>query len=90
MKKVVRLTEQELISIIKRNINESNYMYANMERAQIVQDVMDRILEYGDDYVNELMSLNSNFEVKKHKRFESGEFELPKGVKVRSTYRPNR
>lgn len=84
MKKVVRLTEEQLIKTIERTINESGYMYSNMERAEYVQDVMDRILEYGSDYIDALNELNSMFEVKKYKRVRPTA-ELPKGVKVQST-----
>jgi len=59
-----------------------------MERAELVQDVMDRVLEYGDDYIKALNALNSAFKPSKHKKIQSGTGELPKGVKVKSTYRP--
>jgi len=52
MKKTVRITENELVDIIKKNINESNLVYAHRERAELVQDVLDRVLEYGEDYIN--------------------------------------
>ena len=88
MKKTVRITENELVDIIKKNINESNLVYAHRERAELVQDVLDRVLEYGEDYINALREFNSNFKVTKHRRIDPGQGELPKGVKVRSTYRP--
>ena len=88
MKKDKYITEDQLVSLIKNKINESNYMYSNMERAELIQDIMDRVLEYGDDYVQALNALNSAFKPKKYRKTESGTSELPKGVKVQSTYRP--
>jgi hypothetical protein len=88
MKKRIHITETQLVDLIKKRINESNYMYSNMERAELLQDIMDRVLEYGDDYVNALNALNSAFKPKKYRKIEPGQGELPKGVKVQSTYRP--
>ena len=88
MKKDKYITEDQLVNLIKTKVNESNYMYSNMERAELIQDIMDRVLEYGDDYVQSLNALNSAFKPKKYKKIESGQEELPKGVKVQSTYRP--
>jgi hypothetical protein len=88
MKKDKYITEDQLVSSIKKRLKESNYMYSNMERAELVQDVMDRVLEYGEDYIQALNALNSAFKPSKHKKIESGTGELPKGVRVQSTYRP--
>ncbi len=88
MKKDKYITEDQLVNLIKKKINESNYMYSNMEKAELIQDVMDRVLEYGEDYIQALNALNSAFKPKKYKKIESGTSELPKGVKVHSTYRP--
>jgi hypothetical protein len=88
MKKDKYITEDQLVSSIKKRLKESNYMYSNMERAELVQDVMDRVLEYGEDYIKALNALNSAFNPSKHKKIQSGTGELPKGVKVKSTYRP--
>jgi len=88
MKKDKYITEDQLVSSIKKRLKESNYMYSNMERAELVQDVMDRVLEYGEDYIKALNALNSAFKPSKHKKIQSGTGELPKGVKVKSTYRP--
>lgn len=88
MKKRKYITEEQLVNLIRKKVNESNYMYSNMERAELLQDVMDRVLEYGDDYIQALNALNSAFKPSKHKKIQSGTSELPKGVKVQSTYRP--
>jgi hypothetical protein len=63
-------------------------MYSNMERAELIQDIMDRVLEYGNDYIQALNALNSAFKPKKYRKIEYGQGELPKGVRVQSTYRP--
>ena len=88
MRKDKYITEDQLVNLIKKKVNESNYMYSNMERAELIQDIMDRVLEYGDDYIKALDALNSAFKPKKYRKFESGQDDLPKGVKVQSTYRP--
>ncbi len=88
MKKDKYITEDQLVNSIKKKLFESNYMYSNMDRAELVQDVMDRVLEYGEDYIQALNALNSAFKPTKHKKIQSGTSELPKGVKVQSTYRP--
>lgn len=88
MKKGKYITEDQLVNSIKKRLEESNYMYSNMERAELVQDVMDRVLEYGEDYIQALNALNSAFKPSKHKKIQSGTGELPKGIKVQSTYRP--
>jgi len=88
MKKKIIITEEKLVKIIDKIIKESNYMYSNMEKAELIQDVMDRVLEYGEDYIQALNALNSAFKPQKYKKMQSGTSELPKGVKVQSTYRP--
>ena len=88
MKKDKYITEDQLVNLIKTKVNESNYMYSNMERAELIQDILDRVLEYGEDYIQALNALNSAFKPKKYKKIESGQGEVPKGVKVQSTYRP--
>jgi len=88
MKKDKYITEDQLVNLIRNKVNESSYMYSNMERAELIQDIMDRVLEYGNDYIQALNALNSAFKPKKYRKIESGQGELPKGVRVQSTYRP--
>jgi len=88
MRKDKYITEDQLVNLIKNKVNESNYMYSNMEKAELIQDVMDRVLEYGEDYIQALNALNSAFKPQKYKKMQSGTSELPKGVKIQSTYRP--
>jgi hypothetical protein len=88
MKKKIIITEEKLVRIIDKIIKESNYMYSNMEKAELIQDVMDRVLEHGEDYIQALNALNSAFKSQKYKKMQSGMEELPKGVRVQSTYRP--
>jgi hypothetical protein len=57
----------------------------------LVDDVINRIKEHGIKYMMELNKLNYNFPVQKYKRIESQRpetFELPKGVKVKSSVFP--
>lgn len=63
------------------------------ELAQIVDEVINRINEYGDEYIEQLEQLNSGFLVTKYKKVDPptrNDFELPKGVKVKSTVYPNK
>ena len=88
MRKNKYITEDQLVNLIKNKVNESNYMYSNMEKAELIQDVMDRVLEHGEDYIQALNALNSAFKSQKYKKLQSGMGELPKGVRVQSTYKP--
>ena len=93
-----RITESEIKRITNLVINESNY---NLEmvhgvsynkQTELVDDVINRIKEHGIKYMMELNKLNYNFPVQKYKRIESqtaDTFELPKGVKVKSSVFPN-
>jgi hypothetical protein len=61
------------------------------KQTELVDDVINRIKEHGIKYMMELNKLNYNFPVQKYKRIESQRpetFELPKGVKVKSTVFP--
>jgi len=92
-----RITESEIKRITNLVINESNYDFEMIHGAsynkqtELVDDVINRIKEHGIKYMMELNKLNYNFPVQKYKRIESQRpetFELPKGVKVRSTVFP--
>ena len=67
MKKDKYITEDQLVNLIRNKVNESSYMYSNMERAELIQDIMDRVLEYGNDYIQALNALNSAFKPKKYR-----------------------
>lgn len=60
-------------------------------KAEIMDEVINRIGQYGDEYINALTKFNDNFPSTKYKKIERPEFvEMPKGVKVRSTVYPDR
>jgi hypothetical protein len=94
MKKVIRLNENDIENLVKRIIKEEDrprggMMYGN--KTDIVDEVINRIGQYGEEYTYELEQLNSRFPSTKYKRVNSPtNIELPKGVKVQSTVHPNR
>lgn len=58
-------------------------------KAEIVDGVVNRIGEYGDEYIGALEELNEQFPVTKYKTIEPPrKIEVPAGVKVRSTVYP--
>lgn len=93
MKKVIRLTENDIEGLVKKILKESprggGMMYGNL--AEIIDEVINRVNEYGDEYIEQLETLNSGFPVTKYKKIEpptKRDFELPPNVKVRSTVYP--
>ena len=93
-----RITELEIKRITNLVINESNYDLEMIHGAsynkqtELVDDVINRIKEHGFKYMMELNKLNYKFPVEKYKRIERQKpetFELPKGVKVKSSVFPN-
>jgi hypothetical protein len=88
----MRITESDIRRIIKNVVNEnSGYVtgLAPSERTELVDDVINRINEHGMRYIDALKDLNSEFPVEKYKRQERikrKDFELPKGVRVQSSY----
>jgi hypothetical protein len=90
-----RLTESDIDRIVKNVINESDDFVTGVaasKRTELVDDVINRINEHGMKYIMALNKLNFDFPVEKYKRQErirKSDFELPKGVKVRSSYFPD-
>jgi hypothetical protein len=88
------LSNTQISKIIKKVINESDDFVTGVaasKRTELVDDVINRINEYGPEYMNALNSLNSEFPVERYKRMDKprrSDFELPKGVKVKSSYFP--
>ena len=88
----MRITESDIRRIIKNVVNEnSGYVtgLAPSERTELVDDVINRINEHGMRYIDALKDLNLEFPVEKYKRQERikrKDFELPKGVRVQSSY----
>lgn len=94
MKKVIRLNENDIEKLVKKIIEEDDRPRGAMlygGKSEIVDEVVNRINEYGNEYVDELKRLNAEFPVKKYKKIEPPsreEFQIPPGVKVRSTVFP--
>lgn len=88
----MRITESDIRRIIKNVVNENDGYVTGLspsERTELVDDVINRINEHGTKYIVELNKLNSEFPVEKYKRQERikrKDFELPKGVRVQSSY----
>ena len=93
MKKKIRLTESELAKLIQRIVKEGSNDFvtgiARSRKSELVDDVISRLSEYGDEYAEKLMELNNEFEVTKMRRIERprsmDDIEIPKGVRIRST-----
>lgn len=68
--KTIRLTERELINTISKIVKESNINVSYDERAELVDDVISRITEFGNEYADKLKELNSQFEPKKSRRLD--------------------
>ena len=93
MKKKIRLTESELTQLIQRIVKEGSDDFvtgiARSRKSELVDDVISRLSEHGDEYAERLMELNNEFEVTKMKRIERprsmDDIEIPKGVRIRST-----
>lgn len=89
MKKVIRLTENDIEGLVKKIIKESEF--PKSVTTEIIDEVINRVNEYGDEYIEQLETLNSGFPVTKYKKMEPTtrkDFELPPNVKVRSTVYP--
>jgi len=87
-----RISELDIKRIVKKVINEDDKFVTGVaasERTELVDDVINRINEHGMKYIMALNELNFNFPVEKYKRQERprrSDFELPKGVRVQSSY----
>ena len=88
----MRITESDIRRIIKNVVNENDGYVTGLapsERTELVDDVINRINEHGMRYMDALKDLNSEVPVEKYKRQERikrKDFELPKGVRVQSSY----
>lgn len=93
MKRTIRLTESDLSKLIKRIIQESDDNFtvgvSRSKKTELVDDVINRLIEFGEEYETKLREFNSDFEVTKIRRLASprsmDDIEIPKGVKIKST-----
>ena len=58
----------DLKKTIRKHLREGFAKYSKFERAMIIQDVLDRVGQYEDEYVNALKELNSQFPSTMYKR----------------------
>jgi hypothetical protein len=63
-----QVNDIKLKKILRKNLNENFSQFTMFERQEIIQDVLDRVGEYGMDYVRALAELNMNFPSTKYKR----------------------
>jgi len=88
----MRIKESDIRRIVKKVVNESNNFVTGIaasERTELVDDVINRINEHGMKYIIELNKLNSDFPVERYKRqdrVKRSDVNLPKGVRVQSSY----
>ena len=75
--------------IVKEGSDDFVTGIASSRKSELVDDVISRLSEHGDEYAERLMELNNEFEVTKMKRIERprsmDDIEIPKGVRIRST-----
>jgi len=87
------IKESDIKRIVNKVLNERDEFVTGIsasERTEMVDDVINRINEYGMKYIISLNKLNTEFPVERYKRQERprrSDFELPKGIKVsKSTF----
>ena len=92
-----RITESDINRIVTRVVNEDDYEKEMIhgvsynKTTELVDDVIMRIKEYGNEYMVKLNELNYEFPTKKYKRVErpnKDTIQLPKGVRVQSSVFP--
>lgn len=92
--RVIRLNENDIENLVKKILKEEDRPRGGMlygGKSEIVDEVVNRIGQYGDDYIHELEQLNHRFPSTKYKKIDPPtNVEVPKGVKVQSTVYPNR
>lgn len=94
MKKVIRLNENDIENLVKKILKEEERprggtLYGG--KSEIVDEVVNRIGQYGEDYIQELIELNNKFPSTKYRTISSPtNIQIPKGIKVQSTVYPNR
>ena len=92
MKKVIRLNENDIENLVKKILKEEERprggtLYGG--KSEIVDEVINRIGEYGQEYISALGELNNKFPSTKYRTISSPiNIQIPKGVKVQSTVYP--
>ena len=89
-----RITESDINRIVNLVVNEDmedkelRFGVAYNKQTELVDDVINRIKEYGEEYTRALNKLNFDYPTQKYKRVERprrDNFQLPKGVRVQSS-----
>ena len=89
------LNQSDITRIVRRVITESDYPNEIRvgsgfnENTELIDDVISRIKEHGDDYKRALNELNMEFPTEKYRRLpllKRGDVQLPPNVKVKSIY----
>jgi len=93
--KIIKLNENDIENLVKKIINEDNefprggIVYGG--KAEIVDEVINRVNQYGDDYIKALKELNDGFPSTKYKRImPSTDVKHSPGIKVKSTVYPTK
>jgi len=91
----VRLTETELIKAIKKIISENDDYVTGVsasEKTELIDDVINRLSEFGMQYKIELNRLNSKFNPEKVRRIPRPrsveDIDLPKRLRISRTVFP--
>ena len=92
--KIIKLNENDIENLVKKIIREDEFPRGGMVyggKAEIIDEVINRVNEYGEEYIEQLQTLNSGFPVTKYKKIEvPTNVKLPTGVKVKSTVYPKK
>lgn len=92
MKKIIKINENDIENLVKKILKEDERprggtMFGG--KAEIVDEVINRLGQYGDEYLKELDALNKKFPSTKYKKIETPRVsQLPPGVRVQSTATP--
>jgi hypothetical protein len=91
----IKLTETELIKTIKKIISENDDYVVGIsasEKTELIDDVINRLSEFGMQYKIELNRLNSKFNPEKVRRMPRPrsieDLDLPKGLRISRTVFP--
>ena len=87
MKKVIRLNENDIENLVKKILKEERprggMLYGG--KSEIVDEVINRIGEYGQEYISALGELNNKFPSTKYRTISSP---INIQIKVQSTVYP--
>ena len=92
--KVVKLNEKDIVNLVKKILKEEERPRGGTlfgDKTEIVNGVINRLGQYGEEYVRALNELNDSFPDTKYKTVAPvRDVKLPTGVKVQSTTYPTK